>query len=77
LDALPPILEGINFAAIDQRLEATRFERRFEPIREGHVLARIRDEDSGLRLSVVRVLAIRDHGSVPILLDRLAGVELA
>jgi len=49
LDALPPILEGINLRAVDQRLETTLFEGGFEPIRESHILARIRDEDLGLR----------------------------
>ena len=39
LDALPPILKGINFAVVDQRLEAARLERSFKPISEGHVLA--------------------------------------
>jgi hypothetical protein len=36
-----PISASIRFhlAAIDQRLKAARRERRFEPIREGHVLA--------------------------------------
>ena len=53
-DALPPILEGINFAMVDQRLKAARLERSLKPISEGHVLARVGDEDSGLRLSLVR-----------------------
>ena len=52
LDAFPPILEGINLGTIDQRLKAPRFKRRFQPIREGHVLARIGDEDFGFGLDI-------------------------
>ena len=50
----PPILEGIDFAAVDQRFEAARFERSLKPISEGHVLARVGDENSGLRPGLVR-----------------------
>ena len=53
-DALPPILEGINFAVVDQRLKAARLKRRLKPIGESHVLARVGDEDSGLRPRLVR-----------------------
>ena len=63
LNALPPILEGINLGAVDQRLEAARLKSRFEPIREGHVLARIRDENSGFRLNVRP--SFRNHRRVP------------
>ena len=59
LQALPPILEGINLGTINQRLETTLLERRFKAVRKGHVLARIGDEDSGLRLSFPRVLRYR------------------
>jgi hypothetical protein len=55
LDALPPILEGINLFAVDQRFEAARFERRVETVRESNVLARIGDEDSRLRFSAIGV----------------------
>src|SRR5262249_39636982 len=47
LDPLPPLLEGIDVGAINQRFEATSLQRRLEAIRKGHVLARIGDEDSG------------------------------
>ena len=65
-DALPPILEGINLGAVDQRLEAARLKRRFKPIREGHVLARIGDEDSGLRPRLVRWIRLsHPQGAAP------------
>ena len=62
LNALPPILKGINLCPIDQHLEATLFQRGFKPIRESHVLARIGDEDFGFGLMVRRVRGIRCHG---------------
>jgi hypothetical protein len=37
LDARPPILEGVNLAAIDQWLEAAHLESRFKLVREDHV----------------------------------------
>ena len=61
LEAFPPVLEGINLLAVDQGLEAARLECRFEPIRKGHVLARIRDKNSGFRLNVRR--SFRNHRS--------------
>ncbi len=60
LDALPPILEGVDFGAIDQRLEAAGLKRRFEPIDESQILARIRDEDFGLRLGL-HIAGISGH----------------
>ena len=65
LDALPPILKGINLCPIDQHLEATLFQRGFKPIRERHVLARIGDEDFGCGLMVRRVRSICGHGGPP------------
>jgi hypothetical protein len=61
LNAFPQILEGINLGAVDQRLEAARLECRFEPIRKGHVLARIGDEDFGFELNVRGGHRIRSH----------------
>jgi hypothetical protein len=65
LNALPPILEGINLGAVDQRLEAARLEGTFEPIGEGNVLARIGDEDSGRRRSFRRLIGSSDHQQTP------------
>jgi len=48
LDARPPVLKGVDLAAVDQRLELTLLEGGFQPIREGHVLARIGDKDLDL-----------------------------
>jgi hypothetical protein len=62
-DPPPPILEGINLGAINQRLEAARLERRFDPIREGHILARIGDENPGFRPNVRR--RFRNHSRRP------------
>jgi hypothetical protein len=45
LDALPPLLEGIDISAVDQRLEAARRQRRIQSVGERHVTARIGDED--------------------------------
>jgi hypothetical protein len=50
--------QGVNLGAVDQELEATRLERRFELIHKGHVLARIGDEDSGFRLGYLRMFRI-------------------
>ena len=77
LDALPPVLEGVDFGAIDQRLESARLERRLEPIDEGHVLARIGDEDLGLRLGPTHPLSISSHRPVPNPQETLANPELA
>jgi hypothetical protein len=46
-------------------LEAARFECRFEAIGESHVLARIGDEDSGLRVPVLHTISVRHQGSIP------------
>ena len=59
LQPLPPILEGVDLGAVDQRLESARFECLVEIVHEGHVSARIRNEDFGLRL------AFRRHWSAP------------
>jgi hypothetical protein len=45
------------------RLEAASPERPFEEVREGHVLARIGDEDAGLRLALVFGVRIHPHVS--------------
>jgi hypothetical protein len=74
--ALPPILEGINLCAVDQRLETALLERRFEAVGEGHVPARIGDKDSGLRITFPRVFGIGDHWPSP-LPEILAGSEPA
>ena len=44
LQPLPPILEGVDLGAVDQRLESARLERLVEIVHEGHVSARIRTE---------------------------------
>lgn len=51
LDALPPVLERVDVRPVDQRLEAARCERGVEAVDERHVLARVGDEDLGLRLA--------------------------
>lgn len=38
LNALPPILEDVNVAAVDQRFEAALLQLAVQPIGEGHVL---------------------------------------
>jgi hypothetical protein len=50
LNALPPILEDVNVAAVDQRLEAAVLQLTVQPIGEGHVLPAVGDEDLGLGL---------------------------
>jgi hypothetical protein len=66
LDPLPPVLEGINLGSVDQRLEAARLERRFEPIGEGHVFSGIRDEDPGAWFGAfLHRLRIRTHRRIP------------
>jgi hypothetical protein len=66
-DALPPILEGVDFGAIDQRLEAAGLKRGLELIHESQILARIRDEDFGLGLdSNVRPSRYGGHGMCPL-----------
>ena len=54
---------AIYLGAINQRLEAARFECRFDPIREGHILARIGDENPGFRPNARR--NFRDHSMRP------------
>ena len=34
LDAYPPVFKGINFGTVDERLEATRLERRLKTVRK-------------------------------------------
>ncbi len=65
LDAFPPILEGVDLGAIDQRLEAPRLERGRETIREAKVFARIGDEDSWFRLGVLCWLGFRHENPLP------------
>jgi hypothetical protein len=45
LDALPPFLESVDFAAVDQNIEAARPERFVEPIDEGDVPAGVGNKD--------------------------------
>ncbi len=47
LDARPPVLEGVDLAAVDERLETSRLERGLQPVCEGEVLTGIGDEDLG------------------------------
>jgi hypothetical protein len=65
LDALPPVLECVDFRAVDQRLKPARLQRVFEPIRKGHIFARIGDEDSGFELDVRRTRGFRLHRRFP------------
>jgi hypothetical protein len=60
LDALPPILEGVDLGAVDQRLEPALIQSGLQPIRESHVLARIGDKDLGFGLGCFAT-AIRGH----------------
>jgi hypothetical protein len=46
-DTRPPVLEGVDILAVDQRHKIARGERRFQTVREGHVLAGIGDEHIG------------------------------
>ena len=64
-DALPPILERINLFPVDQWHKAARLERGFEPIREGHVPARIRDENSRLAVDVTILPCTGNHAKFP------------
>jgi hypothetical protein len=56
LDALPPLLEGIDIVSVNERLKTALLERRIETIGKIEVFARVGDEDFGF-------------GFVPLLLD--------
>jgi hypothetical protein len=66
LDAFPLVFESINFASVPQRLEAACLQRRLKSVGEGHVLARIGDEDFRLQLSARLHPGIGVHESVPL-----------
>src|SRR5262249_19114210 len=66
LDAGPPFLEGVDSGAIDERLEAARFQRRLETVDKRHVLAGIRDENLRRRwFSALLAGSIMGHGISP------------
>ena len=44
LNALPPILERVDFLAVNQNVEPARLQHRFEPVRKRHILARVGDK---------------------------------
>src|ERR1700722_10254996 len=46
LNASPPVLERVDLAAIDERIEAVRLQGRLKAVGERHVPPRIGDEDS-------------------------------
>jgi Aldehyde oxidase and xanthine dehydrogenase, a/b hammerhead domain len=52
LDALPPLLESVDFRAINERLKAAYLQRSLKPVREREVLARVRDKDFGFRFFI-------------------------
>jgi hypothetical protein len=72
LDALPPLLEGVDVGAVDERFEAARLQGSLDLVREGEVLARIGDEDFCLRLLAAFLFSrIGGHGVSPVVLGRV------
>ncbi len=53
-DTFPPVFEGIDFAAVYERVDTARRQRRFKLVGKGHILARVGNEDLGLWLPVVK-----------------------
>jgi hypothetical protein len=64
LDADPPLLKGVDFGAIDERLETAHLQRRLEAVDKRHVLAGVRDENLRPRwFSALPPSSVTCHGT--------------